>query len=663
MRYKIPKTLRARTLIVVCLSAVGLLLGSAAALANVGNPGNLTFSVTGGSLSAGLLSIPLPAGTMSGTIDASGAISIPQSSVQLSNLPFSYDANGITASGTASADTTALSGTLDPVTGNASLSTSLFASVTFTASGFGFDYSGTCSIGGSAPADHVPVTLTTSAPGVPYSTQTGAVTLAGSTGTPINCAPALPAALALFVNGTPELTLSGTTTPILLPDAHLSVTPNPLDYGNVLVGTSKTVTVTFANPGTVDTFITGLQVTGQDSADFGITPTCLGFPEGLLVPAGGSCTAAITFTPAATGTRTASLVVSNTSVEGTQTLSLTGAGINPMVSLSAGSLGFGQQLVGTTSSQQTITVTNTGTTSLIVNGATTSGDFAADATGCTAQPVPAGQDCVIGVTFSPTATGTRSGTLSITSNAASSPDTVTLTGTGVAPAISVSPDSLAFGAVPIGTTSGTQNVTVTSAGTSGLNVTSATVTGPFRISADGCSGGSPIPGGGSCQIGVQFAPASTGSASGTLTIQSDGGSATVALSGSGSPSADLNVSIGAAPNPVHRNKDLTYTITVQNAGPSAASGTVAADQLPSNVQFQSLSAPAGSSCVTPTVGATGTLKCALGSLAAGGSLQLRIVVLVVAPKSVTISDTATATSSTFDPDLRDNQATVFTTVQ
>jgi uncharacterized repeat protein (TIGR01451 family) len=162
---------------------------------------------------------------------------------------------------------------------------------------------------------------------------------------------------------------------------------------------------------------------------------------------------------------------------------------------------------------------------------------------------------------------------------------------------------------------------------------------------------------------VQFAPPSTGPASGTLTINSDGGTATVALSGSGSPSADLNVSIGAAPNPVHRNKNLTYTITVQNAGPSAASATVTADQLPANVQFQSLSAPAGSSCTTPAVGSTGTVKCSLGSLGAGSSLRLQIVVLVVAPKGITISDTVKASSNTFDPDPQDNQATVFTVVQ
>jgi Domain of unknown function DUF11 len=81
------------------------------------------------------------------------------------------------------------------------------------------------------------------------------------------------------------------------------------------------------------------------------------------------------------------------------------------------------------------------------------------------------------------------------------------------------------------------------------------------------------------------------------------------------------------------------------------------------VQLLSLSALAGSSCTTSAVGPAGTAKCSLGSLAAAGSVQLQITVVVVAPKAVTISDTVKVTSTTFDPDLQDNQATVETTVK
>jgi uncharacterized repeat protein (TIGR01451 family) len=655
----------AKALTVACLAAAGVLGISLTASANVGNPGSFTFTVTGGSLQVGQLSLALPAGTMAGTIDSGGAVSIPQSSLAVTGQPFNQNVLGATVSGTISASTTALSGTLDPATGAASLSTSVSASVSVSVSdGILLNYTGVCTIAGGAP---LPVTMTTAAPGVPYNNQTGAVTLAADLGETASCTPTPPLLLDNFISGSEQLTLSGTTTPVLLPDAHLAVTPSPLAFGSLSLGTAKTLTTTFTNAGTDPTTISGITVSGPDAADFSIVPgslTCPGAQNNVAqVAPGAPCAVDVSFAPGATGDRSADLAVTSDSVDGTQTVPLTGTGTNAAVSLGSSSLGFGQQVVGTSSAPAPLTVTNSGTTSLVISQVSAGGDFAADGSACTAQPVPAGQGCVINVTFAPTATGPRAGTVTITSNAASSPDSVTLTGTGVAPVISVSPGSLAFGTAPIGTTSSQQTVTVSNLGTSALHVSAAAASAPFLISSDGCSGAGGIAPGGSCQVAVQFAPASTGPASGTLTISSDGGTGTVALSGAGSPAADLNVSMGAGPNPVHRNKALTYAITAANAGPSAASAVLVVDQLPANVQFQSLSGPAGASCVTPAVGATGTVKCTVGSLAAGASVQLQIVTLVVAPKAVTISDTATVSSAAFDPDLRDNQVTVSTAVQ
>jgi len=67
--------------------------------------------------------------------------------------------------------------------------------------------------------------------------------------------------------------------------------------------------------------------------------------------------------------------------------------------------------------------------------------------------------------------------------------------------------------------------------------------------------------------------------------------------------------------------------------------------------------------VTGAVGTTGTVKCNIGSLPSGGTAQLTIAVLVVAPKATKITDTVKVTSSTTDPDLMDNQATVSTAVK
>jgi uncharacterized repeat protein (TIGR01451 family) len=654
----------------VALLTTGTLIALAApASAHIENAGSFTFNVTGGGVRLGLLQVPLPASSMTGQIDSDGNISIPQSSLRVTDEPLTLNSAGVSVSGTATVESSPITGTLEPGSGAASLSTSVFASVTFTGSFDGVQlYSGTCSVGGSASADQIPVTLTTDPPsGVPYSETDGTVTLATAFSNPVVCDPALPDALALlFTQPGGQITVSGATTPILLQDARLSVSPNPVSFGDVPVGATKTLTVTFSNSGSDTTYITNLSVSG--STDFHLllpsSLTCQAGSFAFIVPAGGSCSVDLAFIPTATGDELGTLVVDNTSSDGTpQFLALTGTGINPVLSASPASLDFGQQVVGTTSGAQAVTVANAGTTDLTVTGASASGDFAADDSACTAQPVAPGQACAILVTFSPTATGSRSGILTIKSNALSSPDTVSLSGTGIAPVISVTPGSLQFGSVLVGTTSAPQTVTVGNAGDSPLTVASASTSGPFAVSNDACSGAGPIAPGGTCQIAVVFAPTATGPASGTLTVSSDGGTAKVALSGSGSPLADLNVSIGASPSPVKRKTNLTYVVSVQNAGPSAAPGTVVTDTLPSDVEFVSLAAPSGSSCIAPAIGATGTVKCTIGSLADGATAQLTIVVLVVAPKATTIADTVKVTSSATDPDLTDNQATVWTTVK
>jgi hypothetical protein len=107
----------------------------------------------------------------------------------------------------------------------------------------------------------------------------------------------------------------------------------------------------------------------------------------------------------------------------------------PIVSLSSTSLSFGNQNVGSTSSAQTVTVTNSGTASLTVSNVAISGtnasDFAQTNT-CSSTLAPAAT-CSVSVTFTPAANGSRSASLTFTDNAAGSPQSVALSGTGVTP--------------------------------------------------------------------------------------------------------------------------------------------------------------------------------------------------------------------------------------
>jgi Abnormal spindle-like microcephaly-assoc'd, ASPM-SPD-2-Hydin len=111
----------------------------------------------------------------------------------------------------------------------------------------------------------------------------------------------------------------------------------------------------------------------------------------------------------------------------------------PVASVSPVSISFGNQPVGTTSSQHTVTVTNTGNANLVMatNGVTVTGstDFKIGSDTCPSTTasvtVAPGSSCTFVVTFTPATVGTFSATIGITDNAAGSPQTVALSGSGV----------------------------------------------------------------------------------------------------------------------------------------------------------------------------------------------------------------------------------------
>jgi surface-anchored protein len=104
--------------------------------------------------------------------------------------------------------------------------------------------------------------------------------------------------------------------------------------------------------------------------------------------------------------------------------------------LSASSLNFGSQNMGSSSAPQTATLTNSGNAWLAITSITLAGANSSDfgqTNNCFGAVAP-GATCQINVTFSPTGTGTRMGSLTITDDAAGSPHSISLSGMGVPPA-------------------------------------------------------------------------------------------------------------------------------------------------------------------------------------------------------------------------------------
>ena len=204
------------------------------------------------------------------------------------------------------------------------------------------------------------------------------------------------------------------------PPSAVYTTPGELNFGSLVVGqTSSAQTVSVLNPTNAAVSVSSISASGP----FAETNNC-----GSSIAAGGSCTANVTFTPTTTGAATGAVTVTAGGVTSTTTLSGTGTPPGPVLNLSPGGLSFPSELVGTAAPNQTISVSNSGTSSATVSNVAVSGPYT-ETNNCTTVAV--GGSCTVTVGFKPTASGANPGTLTITSNANNNPTTASLSGNGI----------------------------------------------------------------------------------------------------------------------------------------------------------------------------------------------------------------------------------------
>ena len=424
----------------------------------------------------------------------------------------------------------------------------------------------------------------------------------------------------------------------------VSLSPTSLAFGNQSVGKTSTAhTVNLSNTGNAALSITSLALTGTNGSNFAETNTC-----GKSLAAGARCTISVTFTPSASGSRKASLSITDNARGSPQTVSLSGTGTAAVVSLSPTSLVFGSQAVGKTSTAHTVNLSNTGNAALSITTLALTGTNASDfaQTNTCRSSVAAGAHCTISVTFTPSGSGSRTASVSITDNAAGSPQSVSLTGTGnnpqpsltslspasgivgaaaqtltlngtnflasstvtyngvghtatfvsstqltislsatdqatagsyavvvtnpapgggassplnftvASPIVSLSPTSLGFGNQAIDMTSATKTVTLSNTGNAALSITSLALTGTNAsdfAQANTC--GSSLAVGANCTIVVMFTPSVTGTEASSLSIadNSSGSPQTVSLSGAGTHDVILSWTASTTPGVVGYN--------------------------------------------------------------------------------------------------------------
>ena len=272
------------------------------------------------------------------------------------------------------------------------------------------------------------------------------------------------------------------------------------------------------NSGNADlktTFITVISGDRQSFTETRGTGSCYF----ATVGAGSRCLVALDYDPSAPGKHRAVVRVSgNMNPTGYVDVPVSAEWIQtaPQVSASPASVDFGPHAPGYPSEYTTVTVTNTGAADLTIpaGGVTLAGtnrddfDFSSTCDDVTIQP---GQSCTIDVLFNPTATGSRSGSLQIASNAAGSPKVVSLTGSGVPPALSFSPDPVPSVSAQVNTMESLNPITVTNTSgapvaipAGGVQITGADA-GVFMLASQTCADETLAPGA-TCSAQIDFSP-------------------------------------------------------------------------------------------------------------------------------------------------------------
>lgn len=165
-------------------------------------------------------------------------------------------------------------------------------------------------------------------------------------------------------------------------------------------------------------------------------------------------------------------------------------------------------------------------------------------------------------------------------------------------------------------------------------------------------------------VTATISPSATGTLTNTATVTTPAGYTEIDSSNNLATdttelTAEANLLVTKSANLANLNagEEVTYAITLRNAGPSDAQNVTLSDALPANTVFVSLDAPVEYSCATPAVGATGTVTCSRATLppsATPDEFTLIVRVSAMAAPRDTITNNVTATSATTDPSPANN---------
>jgi Abnormal spindle-like microcephaly-assoc'd, ASPM-SPD-2-Hydin len=416
----------------------------------------------------------------------------------------------------------------------------------------------------------------------------------------------------------------------------LSPSPTTVAFGNVSVGSSGTQSVTVTNTGTAAVNIASAQISGTGFTVMGGNPSA-------SVPVGQSVTLQLRFAPTTRGAASGTLTVTSDASNSSLSVSLSGTGMQPALTISPASLNFSNVVVGQ-SSTQAVTLTNSGNAGLTMNLATISGGGFGMSGLSLPATIAAGANLQFNVTFTPTSTSGSTGSVVFTDNATGSPQTLALTGSAVTSGSSLgsNPGSFNFNSVAVGQSS-QQSFTLTNSGNATVTIGTVTAAGT-GFSASGLSAGGQIAAGASATVTGTFAPTTAGAASGSIVIASNATNPTltITLSGTGTQGG-----LSATPSSINFGSVIdgasaSVPVTLTNTG--TANIAISAHSITgTGFTLTGWSAPAS---LTPGQTTTFTVTFApTTSTSTTGSVSI-ISNAAGSPLAINLSGSGTATQST-----------------
>ena len=380
-------------------------------------------------------------------------------------------------------------------------------------------------------------------------------------------------------------------------NGSLAATPTNFNFGIVAPNTSSQQLIAITNSASYALSIPPPVLSGSSAFTIG-EDNC-----GSLNP-NQSCTVTVNFTPTSATTYNGSFTLTYTGTsQQPESIVVAYAGTGgtgaPAAAIAPTALTFTSQSVGTTGAAESVTITNNGTAKLTMGGASLSGSGAAafsftgtSGGGCVAAgaTLAVGASCSFNVSFSPATAGSFAASLSISDNAPNSPQIVQLSGSGIAPSLSIAPTSASFGTATMGIASNAVPVVVTNSGTSTITVSTVTVTGADAADFSAPNNCVPaIAAGKTCTINLSFNPTGGGTRTAAIQIADNAPNSPQSIAVSGSAVA---AQIGVSPasfgfgGQLANTASAPETFTVTNTATAPAMLSVTSASVTDSTDFQ-----------------------------------------------------------------------------